>query len=166
MAGEDGTGVQYAASTTDATPYLTGGGKYQDNDYTDKLGNVLMLIPQKAKATEKASGNYSGNYMIVDIVAYNLANEYSASTKLSDEVVVYSGKLLVKLTGNENWEQGKRYIYTLVFGKDGGGENPDNPDDPDPVFVSVKYEVTVDDFIPVDNIDDIDFKNVNNESND
>ena len=47
------------------------------------------------------------------------------------------------------WKQGKRYVYTLIFGE-GGGFNPDpdpeNPD-PEPVLVPITFAVTVDDFV-------------------
>lgn len=50
---------------------------------------------------------------------------------------------------HDKWMQGKKYIYTLIFGE-GGGYNPGpdpNPDpNPDPVLVPVKFEVTVDEF--------------------
>ena len=54
---------------------------------------------------------------------------------------------------HDKWMQGKKYIYTLIFGE-GGGYNPGpdpNPDPtpdptPDPVLVPVKFEVTVDEF--------------------
>ena len=47
-----------------------------------------------------------------------------------------------------NWEQGKKYIYTLVFGEGNGGYEPD-PEDPtpDPVLVPITFTVTVDDFV-------------------
>ena len=48
------------------------------------------------------------------------------------------------------WKQGKRYVYTLIFGE-GGGFNPENPDpenpDPEPVLVPITFDVTVDDFV-------------------
>ena len=49
-----------------------------------------------------------------------------------------------------NWEQGKKYIYTFIFGE-GGGYIPDpDPDpNPDPVLIPVTFEVTVDDFVEV-----------------
>ena len=54
---------------------------------------------------------------------------------------------------HDKWMQGKKYIYTLIFGEGGGynpgpDPNPDpNPDPtPDPVLVPVKFEVTVDEF--------------------
>lgn len=50
------------------------------------------------------------------------------------------------------WKQGKRYIYTLIFGEGGGfNPNPDPDPDPDPkpesVLVPITFDVTVDDFI-------------------
>ena len=48
------------------------------------------------------------------------------------------------------WKQGKRYVYTLIFGE-GGGFDPENPDpenpDPEPVLVPITFDVTVDDFV-------------------
>ena len=49
------------------------------------------------------------------------------------------------------WKQGKRYVYTLIFGE-GGGFNPDpDPDpenpDPEPVLVPITFNVTVDNFV-------------------
>ena len=48
------------------------------------------------------------------------------------------------------WEQGKRYVYTFVFTKDGnGGYNPDptDPSKPEDVLVPIKLDITVDDFV-------------------
>ena len=45
------------------------------------------------------------------------------------------------------WEQGKKYIYTIVFGNGNGGYDPEDPDpNPDPVLVPISFEVEVDDF--------------------
>ena len=45
------------------------------------------------------------------------------------------------------WKQGKRYIYTLIFGE-GGGFNPDpDPENPEPVLVPITFDVTVDEFV-------------------
>lgn len=43
------------------------------------------------------------------------------------------------------WKQGKRYVYTLIFGE-GGGFDPENPD-PEPVLVPITFDVTVDNFV-------------------
>ena len=44
------------------------------------------------------------------------------------------------------WEQGKKYIYTFVFGK-GGGYEPGTDPDPDPTLYGIDFTVTVDEFI-------------------
>ena len=54
-----------------------------------------------------------------------------------------------------DWQQGKKYVYTLVFGEGNGGYDPDpepdpDPEDPDPVLVPITFEITVDDFELVD----------------
>lgn len=50
---------------------------------------------------------------------------------------------------HERWMQGKKYIYTLIFGEGGGYKpdpDPDDPDDPEPVLVPITFTVTVDEF--------------------
>ena len=51
---------------------------------------------------------------------------------------------------HERWMQGKKYIYTLIFGEGGGYKpDPDDPDDPDkptPVLVPITFTATVDGF--------------------
>ena len=45
--------------------------------------------------------------------------------------------------------QGKKYIYTLIFGEGGGYKpepDPDDPDKPEPVLVPITFNVTVDAF--------------------
>lgn len=46
------------------------------------------------------------------------------------------------------WQQGKRYIYTLVFGKGNGGYDPATDQ---PVLTPITYNITVDDFVDVIN---------------
>lgn len=46
-----------------------------------------------------------------------------------------------------NWEQGKKYIYTLDFTLGGGNVDPDDPTPGDPVISGdIKFKVTVDDW--------------------
>lgn len=55
---------------------------------------------------------------------------------------------------HQRWMQGKKYVYTLVFGEGGGfepGPDPTDPDpnpdpDPKPVLVPISFTVTVDEF--------------------
>lgn len=122
--------------------------------------NLIFLLPQTLDTwtlTEKAdkSGyNTSGNARLLincqlkdKISGVQLwpttANGYAeVAIPLSGEVFTAATATAPAVTG---WKQGKKYIYTLVFGE-GGGYTPD-PDDPDPVLVPIKFTVTVDDFI-------------------
>lgn len=53
---------------------------------------------------------------------------------------------------HDKWMQGKKYVYTLIFGEGAGydpdpdPEDPDKPVTPDPVLVPITFEVTVDAF--------------------
>ena len=44
------------------------------------------------------------------------------------------------------WEQGKKYVYTFIFGEGAGYEPGENPD-PKPTLVGIDFTVTVDEFI-------------------
>ena len=46
------------------------------------------------------------------------------------------------------WEQGKKYVYTFIFGEGAGYEPGENPN-PDPTLVGIDFDVTVDEFIAV-----------------
>ncbi len=46
------------------------------------------------------------------------------------------------------WEQGKKYVYTFVFGE-GAGYEPGEEENPDPTLVGIGFDVTVDEFIAV-----------------
>lgn len=108
---------------------------------------VLTLLPQTVAAwnPEEKGADFNGAYFLVDIVLSNIVkNDDSANVA----TVVYDGKAAIPVS--VAWKQGYRYIYTFVFDEGGdGGWTPD-PSDPKPVLTSVKYDVTVDDFIPVE----------------
>lgn len=53
------------------------------------------------------------------------------------------------------WEQGKKYVYTFIFGEGAGYEPGENPN-PDPTLVGIDFDVTVDTFIAVTPDQDID----------
>ena len=44
------------------------------------------------------------------------------------------------------WVQGKKYVYTFIFGE-GAGYEPGEEEDPDPTLVGIDFKVTVDEFI-------------------
>ena len=56
-----------------------------------------------------------------------------------------------KVEGTPVWKQGRRYIYTLVFGEGAGYIGEGQPNEGEPVLVPVTFEVTVDSFQDVVN---------------
>ena len=123
--------------------------------------NALLLLPQTAKAWNPAevtspvvTGQAAdGSYFLVNCAIYNIAGDSFAATTDTPLWGTTAEHKEVAVPVEINWEQGKKYVYTFVFGK-GGGFDPVNPDpDPDPVLVPVTFEVSVDDFVSVANSD-------------
>lgn len=130
-----------------------------DNNYT----GALFLMPQELKPwnnlADKTNQN-GGSYFMVNCKIYSIAS--------NDEVLLWPSKdeyaYVAIPTRSIIWEQGKKYIYTFIFGEGGGYVPPTDPDpepgDPepgDPVLVPISFEVTVDDFQNGNEID-IDMK--------
>ena len=51
--------------------------------------------------------------------------------------------MIIPFPSNITWEQGKKYVYTIIFNKTQGGGYDTNGNK---VLVPVKLDVTVDDF--------------------
>lgn len=147
----------------------TANDKPDGEDVTKEFSSkAMLLLPQTVAAWSPAenptvleNGNYAkdkGAYFLVKCAIYNVAgNEFAeGDTALWGSTSEHKN---VAIPVNPTWEQGKKYIYTFVFG-DGGGYDPENPDpdpdDPDPVLIPVTFTVSVDDFVPVDVDPDID----------
>lgn len=114
--------------------------------------NTMLLLPQTTTAWDAETeqfGTGSGSYFLVNCIIKNVKD---GSGEAGDDDVYLWGaanapkKLAIPVAFN--WEQGKKYIYTLVFGEGNGGYEPD-PEDPtpDPVLVPITFTVTVDDFV-------------------
>ena len=119
---------------------------------TDKefSSNAMLLLPQATTAWDPKDGkpaDQKGTYFLVDCKICNVAG---ASYDSATDVVLWNGNAAIPVAFN--WEQGKKYIYTFVFGDGNGGYDP-NPDDPTPVLLPITFNVTVDDFVPVENQD-------------
>ena len=138
----------YAAGITEAT--LT----KSDNatDLTNASG-ALLLMPQTITGWDvdtDPSNNAGNSYFLVDCKIVNVVGD--------DEVTLWpaegeSAKVAIPVSAI-TWEQGKKYIYTFIFGEGGGYVPPTEDDDePEPVLVPISFTVTVDDFIPADGID-------------
>ena len=115
--------------------------------------NTMLLLPQTTTAWDAESklGDTEGSYFLVNCIIKNVSGKQVSD----DDVYLWgdnsTGTWLAKelaIPVAFNWEQGKKYIYTLVFGEGNGGYEPD-PDDPtpDPVLVPITFTVTVDDFV-------------------
>ena len=183
--GEFGSGISYNASWGTWAALTQGTEQYNvDFDKKSVLGNntlvslttandagkeynsnAMLLLPQKTTAWDPetnplpgAAGN-TGSYLLVDCAIFNVAGTDYAE---GDDVCLWgepqgSGWTTKKLAIPVafDWEQGKKYVYTLVFGEGNGGYDPDpepdpDPEDPDPVLVPITFEITVDDFELVD----------------
>ncbi len=140
----------------------TANDKPDGEDVTKEFSSkAMLLLPQTVAAWSPAenptvleNGNYAkdkGAYFLVKCAIYNVAgNEFAeGDTALWGSTSEHKN---VAIPVNPTWEQGKKYIYTFVFG-DGGGYDPENPDpdpdDPDPVLIPVTFTVSVDDFVEV-----------------
>lgn len=116
---------------------------------------AMLLLPQKTTAWVPSTGsntpseNNTGSYFLIDCAIWNVAG--AAVDKGTDVQLWGEGGDTKELSIPVafTWEQGKKYIYTLVFGQGNGGYDPDpDPDDPDPkpVLVPIDFTVSVDDF--------------------
>lgn len=116
---------------------------------------AMLLLPQTTTAWDPEAApapgtNNTGSYFLIDCAIWNVATD---EINKDDDVQLWgengaTKELAIPVTFA--WEQGKKYIYTFVFGKGNGGYDPENPDpdpdDPDPVLVPIDFEITVDDF--------------------
>lgn len=124
-------------------------------------GQAMLLLPQTSKkwdvgtnATTGKPETQTGTYFLVKCQIYNVAG--TTVNKNTDVCLWGKGSAEdVAIPVALNWEQGKKYIYTFVFSDGNGGYDPDpeNPDKPTPVLVPITFDVTVDDFVPVENQD-------------
>ena len=121
-----------------------------DNDPAD-VTTSMVLLPQTQAAWD-GHGKITeagGSYFLVKCKIRNVADAGTGATER--DVYLWGSADEAKNAAvpfAAEWQQGKKYIYTFVFGDGNGGIDPD-PDDPDkPVLVPISYTLTVDDFIP------------------
>lgn len=156
------TGNSVVVNLTDNTNTVT------DHTGTNDYGKAMLLLPVSSTTTSWDgetklpinAGTYTpavgdGTLILVKCKIWNVAGE---TVNKETDVVLYSNDDETKsarwaaIPASFAWEQGKKYIYTLVFDKGNGGIDPD-PDDPKPVLVKIDYTVTVDDFVKGENYD-------------
>ena len=123
--------------------------------------NALLLLPQTSIAWDPETvpapgfdGNAgNGSYFLVDCAIYNIAGDKFDPVNDTPLWGAIGAHQEAAIPVAINWEQGKKYIYTFVFGEGGGYDpedpDPEDPDKPDPVLIPITFEVTVDDFVEV-----------------
>ena len=139
-----------------------------DNTVKDEFNkNALLLLPQTSTPWDPVTtpapglaGNASnGSYFLVNCTIYNVAGDVFDEEEDTPLWGTTDAHEQAAIPVAINWEQGKKYIYTFIFGEGGGYDpddpDPEDPDKPDPVLIPITFEVTVDDFVevPAQNID-------------
>lgn len=127
---------------------------------TNVYGNAMLLMPQGPTTAWTASSGLTGvngvgytpnapdgTFILVKCKIWNVSGDNVDKT---NDVVLYENtnhtSRWAAIPASFTWQQGRKYIYTLIFDKGNGGIDPD-PDDPKPVLVKIDYTVTVDDFV-------------------
>ena len=152
------TGKEYNSNAMLLLPQKTTAWNPEANPLPGAAGNTTAWNPE-ANPLPGAAGN-TGSYLLVDCAIFNVAGDDYADSDVclwGEPEAEGSGWTTKELAIPVafDWEQGKKYVYTLVFGEGNGGYDPDpdpdpDPDKPDPVLVPITFEITVDDFELVD----------------
>ena len=136
----DPTGKEYNPNTLYVLPQSFGDGK----DTQLWNGTDALMDGSTYKTT-------TGAYLILTCQIFNVANPNSSAPNggyVSSDIAVWGGggakDIAVKLPNNE-WEQGKRYVYTFTFTESGNGGT--DPGTGKPVLTPITLSVTVDDFV-------------------
>lgn len=107
---------------------------------------VMTVLPQKQTAWNplNKTSDFNGAYFLVKCEIYN---EKGDAIDPVHDLLYGKEYQYAAIPVDIDWKQGKRYIYTFIFGEgQNGGYTPD-PNDPKPVLNTVSYSVTVDDYI-------------------
>ena len=125
-------------------------GKNSDKAKTDEATNfvvdknTMLLLPQTTTAWDPTvAGRNTGSYLTVKCKIYNIANPDQKDEKggyVEGDVELFAGEASMPVAFT--WEQGKKYIYTFVFGDGNGGYDEEDK----PVLTPITFTVTVDDF--------------------
>ena len=126
----------------------------EDEVYTGALFMIPQdLTPWDPETTGALSTTNKGVYFLLDcqiqsgtdknIIVWPTASADTDNDGFA-EVAIPASPL--------TWEQGKKYIYTFIFGEGGGYVPGPNPD-PDPTLIGIDFKVTVDEFINGDGQD-------------
>lgn len=153
--------VKGDSGNTSTVVNLTDYAAAADGSHADgetQFANAMILLPQTtaACAISETEVPTTGVYFAVKCKIWNVASPSADGTKAANDILLYpstdaTDAADVLIPVSINWQQGKKYIYTFVFGNGNGGWTP-GPD-PKPVLVPISFDVTVDEFVPVVNAD-------------
>lgn len=112
-------------------------------DLTTAGSGELLLLPQTLTAWNPANGaNDPGSRFLINCKIWNVSG--------TDKIRIWPAEdeySEVAIPVEATWKQGKKYVYTFVFG-DGAGYTPDGEQ---PSLLKVNFNVTVDKFQEGDN---------------
>lgn len=120
---------------------------------------AMVLLPQTTDAWDAATAlaSATGSSISIKCRVYNIAKGDGVYSESNNEQLVWGSESAegawLAVPAAFNWAQGKKYIYTLIFGEGGGGYDPEDPDPDQPEFVPIKFDITVDDFLTGGNTD-------------
>ena len=136
-----GEKVQYGVTFEPVA--LVGNAASDAVDLTSAVAKAMLLLPQTTTAWVPKPGEpadeQTGSYLLVDCKVYNVAGD---AFDKNNDVCLYNKEAAIPLAFN--WEQGKRYIYTLIFNHAGY-----DPNVPVPALIPIEVDVRVDNFIDV-----------------
>lgn len=112
----------------------------------------FVVLPQNTtgwKVTDgKKPAEQTGTYFLVKCSIWNCVNGEGMIS--DDSVCLWGGEngeaMEIAIPADLNLLQGRKHIFTFVFGDGGGGYDPEDPTKP--VLVPITYDVTVEDFKP------------------
>lgn len=115
-------------------------GAYKSDNVTH-YDHVLNLIPQHQDPWDPTTkkSTYVGAYFKLTAII----------THIEGNTELYNDNIVIPTT--IDWEPGKRYNYTFIFNPGTNGGYTDHPENPEAVLMPLKYTIQVDDFIDVDN---------------
>ena len=152
-AGMDANGVTLNGKVETAVDLTTTTGENANKTYTGALFMIPQaLTPWNPATTGALSQTNTGVYFLLNCQILSGTNK-DIQVWPSDAEEDYADIAVPAET--LTWEQGKKYVYTFIFGEGAGYEPGENPD-PKPTLVGIDFTVTVDEFIAVNPDQEID----------
>lgn len=123
-----------------------------------EIGEPLFLMPQTLTPWNKlGNGTTTTNYGACLLVDCQIMGGTSMDVKIWPEDASDYATVAIPLTNPTNdphktgteqdkWMQGKKYVYTIIFGEGAGYKPTPGGDTPEPVLVPITFTVTVDEF--------------------